>query len=742
MAGVRRFVGMALLLCLLLPTLAATAGASEAPEDIVAQIDDYMQVHQLVEALDEGQLWQVQEELWAMDSYGVSVYVFIADGIAPETMGEVLAQWAQRDQPGSEVLGVAIDMYTRSSAFWSSGTEDAGWVDDFFAYARDVSGWMLRGGDVFGSCISLLEAVHDYFGTGYEMPDYGQNPAEYEPAYEGGIPQDASREDALSLLPQGRRLDAFVYDEYDLLDDNAEARLEERAGGLFERYRTNFVVWTTSGNTEDGLKYASERYFYDQLGMGEGDLCVMMTIDMSIRNFRIDTFLYWKPIITDWDCDDITLDMQQPMRDGDYEQAAEVYMEGVAGYMENHMQSLLADAEATALRAHIAELIAAMPEIDPSARIADGAGRLSGAERGGLIGGMEALEAAEGFRFHVALAEVNTPETFDPYFEAYVDRYFANGGAGDTALLLIDTAAQRAGIMLGGVAGRADEQFGMSGERLDEAVMQEYLSYSVAETVGYFIDTVGEGVHDMRVLDSFDEIDVDPSVGVYDFADALTDEQEAALRDAVARFRKRHKTDVALIAALPEDDWMLDEMTSAIVRGNLFSYDMVVLAVYAEPGGMVGITRRNGRPADKIFPSDEWDTQRRIADFLAADDPYGAFDGFLSDTNRGMNSLIPKYEMVTEAGEMLGAALTFGLVAMAVGLLVLAIVNRRIKTAPPPTGNYVKPGSFFVSFSDDVFVATHTTAVRRPKEDSSSSSSGGSSGGGGSSSSSGSQRSF
>lgn len=95
-----------------------------------------------------------------------------------------------------------------------------------------------------------------------------------------------------AYIPEGRQAEDFVFDEADIFNQREEEAIRSRAKTLFEQYRTNFIVLTVSdavGSADDLAGY-SEQFHNEKLGLGWEDCTVMLTIDMGLREYRVDFF--------------------------------------------------------------------------------------------------------------------------------------------------------------------------------------------------------------------------------------------------------------------------------------------------------------------------------------------------------------------------------------------------------------------------------------------------------------------
>jgi uncharacterized protein len=244
---------------------------------------------------------------------------------------------------------------------------------------------------------------------------------------------------------------------------------------------------------------------------------------------------------------------------------------------------------------------------------------------------------------------------------------------------------------------------------------------------------------------------------VFDNADILTSDEEIALNESAYEFSQNLNSYLVILTATGNTAEGLRDFSDEFYRENfedesvaMITIDMTARQVALDYYGELGETVSTG-DADII--------RNRLTPYLSSGDYAAAADIFLSDSaelieirrknpiynqNGGPSGesngepAAPYYQREHPGlGEVaLYSALIGGGVSAAAVLFMIVAHNFGLKRKTP-AGNYLADNSFYLNYSRDIFLHSHTSAMRIRHDDNSPSGGGGnsssSSGGGGSS---------
>lgn len=126
-----------------------------------------------------------------------------------------------------------------------------------------------------------------------------------------------------------------IYDFADILSNSQEERLSKKAVELYGAHNAHFVVVTCEGNTKNTLVKYADKFYDNFLEAGDTPDCVMLTIDMSIRQVRVDAFGRARVIISDQGAMKIVDSLAPMLTSENYEEACIVFMDIAAGYLKS-----------------------------------------------------------------------------------------------------------------------------------------------------------------------------------------------------------------------------------------------------------------------------------------------------------------------------------------------------------------------------------------------------------------------
>ncbi len=687
-----------------------------APQAFAEGLSVYM--HDETQLLLPEETEALRHELQSLQVYGIHVGLVIKGAEETEdTVEFVEGLMAESGQEVSEprvwlVLDMA-DMY--ASIHWDyADAEGYPTFDDWAAISERLTSVLWDSG-ANETAHAFIEEVNALF-----------TPNEVDPTQEA-----ASR--ALSmraLVPEGRQAERFIYDEANLLTEAEIEELEAFAQGLYAEYATNFILVTCQdeGNTEENLKYYSEEYHNQKLGLGGSDSSVMLTIDMGIRNYRVDFFGVSKDIVgTDDRTVPVTAGIRDDMRAGEYASAyrmfcalsQEVFDEYLAAQVESEqLEQMLRTVDYPAKRVYIEE------------------GLLSAEEQEQLEGMAKACADSLQADFAVVLAHGLLGQSGGISY-SFTQALEAAAAYEDGVMLLLDAGYGEISLSRRGAAQPVrdtDEERNLASQIESDVQNRDYIAALTA-----FFGTLEQTIHQTRLVQNMEVPMVDRAVAVHDFAGALSAEERTALETLAASYRERDKVDYMFVICDLEEDWMGQEYLKQFRIENPNLETTVLLVIDANTRSCFA-DYWGSKPYRKIRWDDWYDATAAAEIEVSGGNVYAACEAFLAPVAKNMHAIFTA-AMLEDAPLYVSRSVVYGFIVMALGMLVLIIINISAKGRREPASNYMKQGSFYLDYSKDIFLHTHTSATRRAEP----SKSGGGGGGissGGSSSSRGSQSSF
>jgi len=225
-------------------------------------------------------------------------------------------------------------------------------------------------------------------------------------------------------------------------------------------------------------------------------------------------------------------------------------------------------------------------------------------------------------------------------------------------------------------------------------------------------------------------------VRIADSADIVTDAEEQELQTLLDEVSAKYDVDIViattnlLLGATPEESADIAYDTMGCKEDGMILYiSMVTRDVYIRPQGNCDekMIRRDGAAymIEKITPAlSDGDYADAFKKYISLSDKFleKAQNGEPYDGNNMPRDLMDYLKAI-------GIALLIGLV---IGFLVVSSMKAKLKTVGfnRAAADYVKPGSMYVSQSNDMFLYRTVNRRARPKSNSSGGG-GGSSGGGG-----------
>ena len=107
--------------------------------------------------------------------------------------------------------------------------------------------------------------------------------------------------------------------------------MSEQADQLNEKIKGEVFIATTNNKIDD-IEYTTDRFLADRIGNDQNGSALM--IDMGNRNLHVSTSGNMLDYINDARLDDMLDNIYDQMTAGNYYQAARVYLENAASYVE------------------------------------------------------------------------------------------------------------------------------------------------------------------------------------------------------------------------------------------------------------------------------------------------------------------------------------------------------------------------------------------------------------------------
>jgi uncharacterized protein len=122
-----------------------------------------------------------------------------------------------------------------------------------------------------------------------------------------------------------------VTDDAGLFTQEEIQNLSAQADQLNEKIKGEVFIATTNNRIDD-IEYTTDRFLADRIGNDQNGSALM--IDMGNRDFHVSTSGNMIDYITDSRLDDLLDNVYDQMAAGNYYQAAQVYLENAASYVE------------------------------------------------------------------------------------------------------------------------------------------------------------------------------------------------------------------------------------------------------------------------------------------------------------------------------------------------------------------------------------------------------------------------
>lgn len=224
----------------------------------------------------------------------------------------------------------------------------------------------------------------------------------------------------------------------------------------------------------------------------------------------------------------------------------------------------------------------------------------------------------------------------------------------------------------------------------------------------------------------------DQKVRLYDGADLLTADEEAALSDSLTEISQRQEFDVA-VATVPSFDeetveMAAEEFIDAYDLGYGETDDAVLLYISMEERDLNLYAQGYGLTAFTTFGREQL-VEEMITLYFSEDAFYDGFtffatwaDTYISEAKAGTPFDEDHPAFVLTFGEKLTAAAIFFvgfLIAGAIiALIIVLIAKSKLTSVSKATdaADYVKAGSLNLRRSDDRYVRTDLSKVPRPKD--------------------------
>ncbi len=215
---------------------------------------------------------------------------------------------------------------------------------------------------------------------------------------------------------------------------------------------------------------------------------------------------------------------------------------------------------------------------------------------------------------------------------------------------------------------------------------------------------------------------------LYDGADLLTDSQESELLAELERISKEYKVDVIIATTPSTDGYTPESYTEHFYDSNGYGYgtgrDGVILLISMQDRDYQIIS--NGLGAKAISIGDIDSIGESISPLLTSEDYSDAFDKFLSMCEYQIDGEINGFPF--RFGRNLLICLVIGFV---VALIATGVMASKLKTVNKRAGaaEYTKQGSMNLTHSNDLYLYSTVTSVKKQSSSSGSGSSRNSGGG-------------
>ncbi|MCI7768018.1 MAG: TPM domain-containing protein [Oscillospiraceae bacterium] len=211
---------------------------------------------------------------------------------------------------------------------------------------------------------------------------------------------------------------------------------------------------------------------------------------------------------------------------------------------------------------------------------------------------------------------------------------------------------------------------------------------------------------------------------VYDYADILSDSEEAALEDKLWDIADTYGHDVIVYTTYSMDGEDAEDFNeqlryeldagingSGIIYLVSMEYRDYDIYSFGEMYSSIFINSVRDDMAEELVP------------YLSSGDYYGAFDRY-ADMVRAEIENVSEYGPNEESSFAIPIGIGCGLI---IGIITVLIMKHGMKTtrAEAMANKYIREGSFKLTNSRDIFLYSQVTRTKRPSDSGSSSSSGG-----------------
>ena len=143
---------------------------------------------------------------------------------------------------------------------------------------------------------------------------------------------------AEEVLTIGASEQPRLIDDAGLLTDSEIEKLSERLDSISEEHKVDFVIMTVI----DSSVYEIENYMRSiclDYGYGYGDTndCVMVMVNLGTRKFRVVSYGLAAEAISIDSCDDIEIEMESDLSNGDYYDAFEIFIKESEYLINGHI---------------------------------------------------------------------------------------------------------------------------------------------------------------------------------------------------------------------------------------------------------------------------------------------------------------------------------------------------------------------------------------------------------------------
>jgi uncharacterized membrane protein YgcG len=532
----------------------------------------------------------------------------------------------------------------------------------------------------------------------------------------------------LDTAPAALTPEIRVYDEADIFTGGEEEELNAILGERSSALQTHFAIVTTEGNTIEGLESFS-RQFYERALIGQGGVsnCVLLTIDMSIRQVAIDGFGDLRQSVGDAEWTAIRENLTPDLSEGNYAQAARIFIDDAYALVEARYEEDKVD----------------VPEADASERLYDFAAVFSDEQRMSLSGRIQEISENLNMDFVIAVIPEGEDEDYlTRYAASFYKRNFIGVSTYNGAYMLVVSpeSGTVSAVPLGTFILENYDLY-VTNARLSEKLTRN----SVYTACDYFLYLQEE-----KWLLEHMEIPVsDPEISILDYADFLTGSEEEEVLAEIKEKSNKYDVKFYLITIEYWSSAAVSKFQNDFIYNNLNVADnALILAIGGQPEvegeyRQVKLYTRGQKVWDKVDYSAEFDIEQTVQNaFEQSGDYLSACLQYVGLSSKYLGSIIPDINMIRTFPQNVLISFIGALVIAAIILLVLRIKHNKGLKKELTAQNYLKSNSLRLDHSTDTFLHTHTSQTRIERDSSSGGGSGSHSGSGGGGTSSRSQGGF